>query len=162
MFLARIIRATNTTHYSIIRINWVTKLFVGGDILCFLIQAAGGGILTGSDSKTSADLGKGVILVGLCLQMVIFGFFMFVAAVWQRRTRGAKDSRIMSFNWPIYVYMLYIVSILITIRNLFRVIEYAMGCKFISPSCLVKVTEILQPRRTFSQTSGPSTSSTQH
>lgn len=131
MFLARIIRATNTAHYCIIRINSVTKVFVGGDILCFLIQAAGGGILAGSDDKAGSDLGKGVILAGLCLQMVIFGFFLVVAAVWQKRVNrhGAKMSGATSFNWLIYLQMLYIVSILITLRNLFRVIEYAMGRK---------------------------------
>lgn len=132
MFLARIIRATNTTRYSIIRINWVTKIFVGGDILCFLIQAAGAGILSGSDDKASSDLGKGVVLVGLCLQMVIFAFFMLVAAVWQKRMKGAQMSERTSFNWLIYLNMLYIVSILITLRNLFRVIEYAMGRKLTS------------------------------
>ncbi|KAH7371931.1 RTA1 like protein-domain-containing protein [Pyrenochaeta sp. MPI-SDFR-AT-0127] len=129
MFLARILRATNTANYSIIRITWVTKVFVSGDILCFLIQAAGGGILASSDDKTGSDIGKGVILAGLCLQMVIFGFFVVVAAVWQKRMRrhDTKSSETTSFNWLIYLQMLYIVSILITIRNLFRVIEYAMG-----------------------------------
>ena len=129
MFLARIIGATNTSHHSIIRINWVTRIFVGGDVLCFLVQAAGGSILAGSNSNSSADLGKGVILAGLCLQMVIFGFFVLVAAIWQMRMNqdGARGHTLKSFNWLLYLQMLYIVSILITVRNLFRVIEYAMG-----------------------------------
>ncbi|PPJ52371.1 hypothetical protein CBER1_10748 [Cercospora berteroae] len=127
MFLARIMRATNAAQHSIIRINWVTKIFVGGDILCFVVQGAGGGILAGGDSQSSQDLGKGVILAGLCLQMVIFGFFMVVAAIWQRRMRGSKEGELTSLNWLIYLQMLYVVSVLITIRNLFRVIEYAMG-----------------------------------
>ncbi|CAK1358836.1 unnamed protein product [Cercospora beticola] len=127
MFLARIMRATNATHHSIIRINWVTKIFVGGDVLCFVIQGAGGGILAGADTQTSLDLGKGVILTGLCLQVVIFAFFMVVAAIWQKRMRGSKEDEMTSFNWLIYLQMLYVVSVLITVRNLFRVIEYAMG-----------------------------------
>jgi hypothetical protein len=129
MFLARIIRATNTFDYSIIRINWVTKIFVGGDILCFLVQAAGGGILAGSDDKSSMDLGKGVILAGLYLQMVMFGFFVVVAAVWHVRMNRHDDKAptFGSFDWLAYLQMLYIISILITVRNLFRVVEYAMG-----------------------------------
>ena len=129
LFLARIIRATNTSDYSIIRINWVTKIFVGGDILCFLVQAAGGGILAGSDDKSSMDLGKGVILAGLCLQMVIFGFFVVVAAIRHVRMKRHDDKArtFRSFDWLAYLQMLYIVSILITVRNLFRVVEYAMG-----------------------------------
>lgn len=143
MFLARIMRATNATHHSIIRINWVTKIFVGGDILCFVIQGAGGGILAGADTQTSQDLGKGVILTGLCLQMVIFAFFMVVAAIWQKRMRGSKEDEMTSFNWFIYLQMLYVVSVLITVRNLFRVIEYAMGRKLCPKDLCEKVTDKL-------------------
>lgn len=131
MFLGRIIRATGYTSYSIVRPAWLTKLFVGGDVLCFLVQAVGAAILAGSDTKKSSDLGKAVILVGLCLQMVIFGFFMAVAAVWHKRMNedGGYKEGSGSFNWARYLKMLYIVSTIITVRNLFRVIEYAMGGK---------------------------------
>jgi hypothetical protein len=135
MFLGRIMLATNSSAQSMIRPTRLTKLFVGGDVLCFLVQAGGGGILAGSDSKSSADVGKGVILVGLGLQMVIFGFFLVVAGVWQRRMGGgaggaaAKGAGQKGFEWRRYLNMLYVVSLLITFRNLFRVIEYAMGGK---------------------------------
>ncbi|OAL52709.1 RTA1-domain-containing protein [Pyrenochaeta sp. DS3sAY3a] len=128
MFLGRIIRAAGTTSYSIVRPTWLTKIFVGGDILCFLVQAAGGGILSGADTKKSQDLGKGVILAGLCLQMVIFAFFLVVAAIWHiRMNKNGNKAGDQRFDWSKFLKMLYIVSIIITIRNLFRVIEYAMG-----------------------------------
>lgn len=76
-----------------------------------------------------------MILVGLGLQMVIFGFFLVVAGMWQRRMGGggggaaAKGAGQRGFEWHRYLNMLNVVSLLITFRNLFRVIEYAMGSK---------------------------------
>jgi hypothetical protein len=89
MFLGRIMLATNSSALSVIRPTRLTQLFVGGDVLHFLVQTGGGGIHAGSDSKSSADVGEGVILVGLGLQMVIFGFFLVIAGVWQRRMGAA-------------------------------------------------------------------------
>ncbi|KAF1363485.1 hypothetical protein EJ07DRAFT_162737 [Lizonia empirigonia] len=110
-------------------ILFATSIFISGDVLCFLVQAAGGGILAGSDSKKSSDLGKAVILTGLCLQMAIFAFFVIVAAIWQKRmvTAGSEKRRVEHWDWVRYLRMLYTVSGVITARNLFRVIEYAMG-----------------------------------
>ncbi|KAH7086065.1 RTA1 like protein-domain-containing protein [Paraphoma chrysanthemicola] len=126
MFLGRIIVATNSASYSLIRPTRLTKLFVGGDVLCFLVQAGGGGILAGSDSASSANIGKGVILAGLGLQMVIFGFFLVSAGMWHKRMNAGKRMNEV-FDWPRHMNMLYVVSLIITFRNLFRVIEYAMG-----------------------------------
>ena len=134
MFLSRIVRATGGAVNSMVRPKWLTRIFVGGDVLCFLVQAVGGAILAGSDSKRGSDLGKAVILTGLCLQMVIFGFFVIVAAVWHRRMSQESDENLgtADLNWRKYLTMLYTVSGIITVRNLFRVIEYAMGSKLIS------------------------------
>lgn len=41
MVLGRLMRYVNAEHYSIVRVKWVTKLFVCGDILSFGIQGAG-------------------------------------------------------------------------------------------------------------------------
>ena len=89
-------------------------------------------MLASTKTASGADLGKGVILAGLCLQMVVFGFFVVVAAVWQvgMKKRGATGGkRKVRFDWDRYLKMLYVVSGLITLRNLFRVVEYAMGRK---------------------------------
>ncbi|EHL02931.1 putative protein RTM1 [Glarea lozoyensis 74030] len=55
MILGRLIRATGAESYALIRVNWITKIFVGGDILCFAIQAGGGGILAGADTKSKGS-----------------------------------------------------------------------------------------------------------
>lgn len=134
MFLSRIVHAAGGAANSIVRLEWLTRIFVGGDVLCFLVQAVGGAILAGSDSKKGSDLGKAVILTGLCLQMVIFGFFVVVAAVWHKRMNQGSDEKpgAGDLDWRKYLTMLYAVSGIITMRNFFRVIEYAMGSKLIS------------------------------
>lgn len=41
MTLGRIMIVTGGDKYSIIRRSWLTKIFVFGDVICFLIQAGG-------------------------------------------------------------------------------------------------------------------------
>ena len=41
MQLGRIIQLTEGEPYSIVRQSWLTKIFVGGDILSFLMQSGG-------------------------------------------------------------------------------------------------------------------------
>ncbi|KAF2176942.1 RTA1 like protein [Zopfia rhizophila CBS 207.26] len=129
MFLGRIIRATGCESYSMIRPTQLTKVFVGGDILCFLIQALGAGMLAGSDGKKSSDRGKMIILFGLFLQIFIFGFFMLAGALFHVRIRRRPAGKRIAcqWDWERYLRMLYGVSVMVTIRNLFRVVEYAMG-----------------------------------
>jgi hypothetical protein len=37
MILGRLIRRTDSAEYSLIRVNWLTKIFVGGDIFCLYV-----------------------------------------------------------------------------------------------------------------------------
>jgi heme/copper-type cytochrome/quinol oxidase subunit 2 len=130
MFLGRIVRATAHTKASIVRPTWLTKIFLGGDILCFLVQAVGAAMLAKTDATQSMrDLGKYVVLAGLIIQLFVFGFFIVVAVVFHLRARKAEGSKGASqtFNWQRYLFMLYAVSGLITVRNVFRVAEYAGG-----------------------------------
>ncbi|KAF2260282.1 RTA1-domain-containing protein [Lojkania enalia] len=129
MFLGRIIRATGFASYSIIRTTWLTKIFVGGDILCFLIQAVGATMLTAAETKDAIDRGKTIVLFGLVLQLFIFGFFVVVGMVFHLRMRKRHENKsvVIGWNWQWYLNMLYVVSVIITLRNLFRVVEFAQG-----------------------------------
>lgn len=71
MFLGRIIRATGCGSYSMIRPNRLTKIFVMGDVVCFLIQALGAGILSNADDKKKRDRGQNIILLGLVVQIIV-------------------------------------------------------------------------------------------
>lgn len=129
MFLGRIVLATGYNEASIVRPKWLTKIFLGGDILCFLVQALGAGSMAKTDaSKETKERGKFIILGGLILQLFVFGFFLVVAAIFHARARKAKE--ISGFQWRKYMFMLYVASGLITIRNIFRVVEYVQGRKY--------------------------------
>lgn len=41
MELGRVIVLVRAERFAIIRVNWMTKIFVGGDVLSFLMQASG-------------------------------------------------------------------------------------------------------------------------
>jgi heme/copper-type cytochrome/quinol oxidase subunit 2 len=128
MILGRLIRATGAESYAVIRVTWITKIFVGGDILCFMIQAAGGGILAGADTTSQKNLGQNIILAGLVLQIVIFVGFIVITVVYHMRLRARPTGKgPVMISWERLLVMLYVVSVVITLRNLFRCIEYGMG-----------------------------------
>ena len=76
-----------------------------------------------------ADTGNNVIIGGLVLQLIWFGIFVVVAAVFHIRMRSIPTVRSQQpeCRWQVYLQTLYVASCLIIIRNLFRVIEYAQG-----------------------------------
>ncbi|EXJ91075.1 hypothetical protein A1O1_04182 [Capronia coronata CBS 617.96] len=129
MLLGRIMRQTGAESYSVIRVNWLTKVFVVGDIFCFLAQALGGGMLAGADTAEDSSRGEKVILFGLVLQIVIFGGFLVVALLFHQRLRRKPTDLAVSGGvpWQRLMVTMYGVSGFITLRNLFRVIEYALG-----------------------------------
>lgn len=131
MFLGRIIRATSLVEYSPIRLKWLTWIFVAGDFLCLNIQSGGSSFLTNPNRANLKYVGKWIILVGLGLQIAIFGLFVVVAGVWHSRVRNRPVDKVVACTWPWerYLNSLYVVSAIITIRNFYRIVEYAMGGK---------------------------------
>ncbi|KAH7131729.1 RTA1 like protein-domain-containing protein [Dactylonectria estremocensis] len=129
MVLGRIVQLLDAGHLSWVPPRWLTKLFVAGDVLSFVTQLAGGGILASADDKKMNDLGKYVILVGLAIQIVFFGFFFVVTIAFHQRIRQEPTpaSTDPDVPWRSYIFVLYTVSTLILVRSVFRVIEYAMG-----------------------------------
>ncbi|KAF2466141.1 RTA1-domain-containing protein [Lindgomyces ingoldianus] len=129
MFLSRIIFATGYASYSMMRPKWLTITFVGSDIFCFFVQMVGAAMLSTATTKKKLDLANTIVLVGLATQIVIFGWFMIVGLVFHLRIRKRHDRKMVlrEWNWERYLIMLYMASIIITLRNLFRVIEYALG-----------------------------------
>jgi hypothetical protein len=127
MILGRLILRTDSASYSIIRANWVTKIFVAGDIICFCIQGGGAGLLVQAKDADGFKRGENIILGGLILQILIFTFFVVVASIWHRRLNAQPTSAASEVPWKKYTMFLYAASVFITVRNLCRVIEYAMG-----------------------------------
>lgn len=84
-----------------------------------------------SSAKTTSalHLGENVILAGLVLQIVIFLFFCTIALAFHIRLRENVTAKIMHnmVPWQRFLLGLYLVSMLITLRNVIRAIEYGMG-----------------------------------
>ena len=129
MILGYIILALDAEQHSPIRERWLTKIFVIGDILSFLVQGAGAGQLARADSHAQTS-GKYIIVGGLILQLLFFGLFVAVSAIFNHRIRRQPLPRSMPDNgihWRTHMHILYIVSVLIMIRSLFRLVEFLQG-----------------------------------
>lgn len=128
MILGRIILLTNGQKFSIVRPSWLTKIFVGGDVLCFLMQGAGGGLMSSAKRDLSKrKKGENLIVGGLFVQLVFFGLFVITSALFQTKSRAHVKTLPASVTWKKHLYVLYFTSILILIRSVFRVIEYLQG-----------------------------------
>jgi hypothetical protein len=130
---------------SIIRVRWLTTIFVVGNVFSFIIQSGGAGFMAaGSNPK----MGEIIVVCGLVIQILFFGLFVTAAIIFHLRYRqysvvykafDSSTSNLQSardglagdtpFNWEGMMSMLYAASVLILVRCTFRVIEYAMGSK---------------------------------
>lgn len=138
MILGRLIRAVHSEHLSVVPLRWMTKIFVTGDIVSFLLQAGGGGIQAAGTLELF-ELGEKIIIVGLFVQITVFGFFLVTAVTFHLRQKrslkdyydapgaGADDSHPAIIPWARHLMVLYAASALIMVRSIFRVIEYLQG-----------------------------------
>ncbi|KAE9379719.1 RTA1-domain-containing protein [Stipitochalara longipes BDJ] len=126
MILARIIRAVDGDHLSIIKPRIVTRIFVTGDFLSIGVQGTTAGMTQHDNLRTLATV---LVLIGLAIQLVSFALFGFCAIIFHKRIRRSPTTRSQQAGskWLHTLYMLYAVSLLIIIRSVFRVVEYAFG-----------------------------------
>lgn len=119
MSYGRIIAFVGERH-SPIRASRVTKLFVTFDVLSFFIQGAGGGLQ--SNSSSDPNLAKAVLIVGFVIQIISFGIFGVLAGLFHRRALRAGEP---TGNWSKCLWTLYAGVALVTVRNVFRTVEFA-------------------------------------
>ncbi|KAL4863032.1 hypothetical protein BDV12DRAFT_202505 [Aspergillus spectabilis] len=127
MVLGRIIVLVKGEKHSLIPVRWLTKVFVAGDVLSFLIQGGAAGMMISTDL---ARLGNKLVVIGLVVQVVMFGLFVVTAMIFQLRMNGdlhAPEIFSANFRWRFHLNTLYIVSVLIMVRSVFRVVEFVMG-----------------------------------
>ncbi|CAH0046582.1 unnamed protein product [Clonostachys solani] len=129
MILGRIIRTLEAEQLSLISTRWLTKIFVFGDVFSFAVQCIGGGILSGADSKNTLERGQNVILVGLGIQILFFACFIAAISLFHVRIirRPTTTSLGAQVPWRQFILILYFCSILILVRSVFRVAEFAAG-----------------------------------
>ncbi|KAE8369930.1 RTA1 like protein-domain-containing protein [Aspergillus caelatus] len=124
MIYGRIVLFARTPGLSIISPHKVTKTFVIGDVIAFLMQATGGGMMAIS---SMSSLGQKVTIVGLFVQLLFFGGFFSLSVVFHQRIQKLKRVRVLSMPYGPLLYVLFGVSLLIILRCLFRIIEFCQG-----------------------------------
>ena len=73
------------------------------------------------------DLGQNIVVGGLVVQILFFGFFLVVAAILDLRMYRKPTAESRDVPWKRHINTLYAASILILIRSIFRVVEYQQG-----------------------------------
>ncbi|KAJ5725388.1 uncharacterized protein N7483_006745 [Penicillium malachiteum] len=138
MVLGRLVHYLNAESLCIVRVKWMTKIFVSGDVFVFLLQAGGGGLMA-SHKTSTRNTGSNVVMFGLVVQLLFFGFFVVTAAIFHFRiskyptTKAASDIQRTTGqgwkqrNWKTVLLALYAVCTLILIRCIYRLIEYKYG-----------------------------------
>ncbi|KAL4942369.1 hypothetical protein BDV06DRAFT_235453 [Aspergillus oleicola] len=139
MVLGRLVVYLDAEHFSIVRVNWMTKIFVTGDVISFLMQCAGGGLMSG-DNPDSRSTGETITIAGLIIQLIFFGFFLVTSILFHFRIHKSPTARstettmhwssrsnFLARNWVTLLCALYVVSVLILVRSVFRLIEFIDG-----------------------------------
>lgn len=134
--LGRVIKFLRGEHLSYVPVKYMTITFVMGDVLSFVLQAAGGGVMSGSGSADLLVIGQWIIVAGLCVQLIFFGAFIITSICFHFRiarspTQEAKEaintSSLFTRDWQGLLFALYTASVLILIRSVYRIIEFAQG-----------------------------------
>ena len=126
MELGRIVLMVRGEKNLFIRRTWLTKIFVIGDVVSFLLQAGGAGLLA-SGKQNMINTGNNIIIVGLFFQIVFFGLFVVAGLIFHLRMSKAPTQLSYERPWAKHMMSLYIVSILIFVRSIVRTVEYIEG-----------------------------------
>ncbi|KAJ5715702.1 uncharacterized protein N7483_012883 [Penicillium malachiteum] len=135
MVLGRVIKSIKGEHLSYVPVRFMTKIFVMGDVTSFILQGAGGGVMSSSGSSNLLVIGQWIIVGGLGVQLVFFGAFLITSIIFHCRiTRSPTEesqssvaSGLIPRDWRGLLFALYTVSVLILIRSVYRVVEFAQG-----------------------------------
>ncbi|KAJ5653748.1 hypothetical protein N7490_000751 [Penicillium lividum] len=126
MVLGRIIRAFDAEHLSSIRTKRLTFIFVMNDILCFCTQLGGAGVQVTGDAHIM-DIGKKVVLAGLIFSLIVFAFFVLIAAKFHRRLSKDPVPFLLvhgDLHWRRYMWAIYVACLAVMVRNLVRTIQF--------------------------------------
>lgn len=126
MFLGRIMLSLNAEHLSSMQPKWLTPIFVINDIICFLTQIAGAGVQVTGDAHVMS-IGTKATLAGLIFSLIVFCFFVLIAAVFHRRLSQHPTSKVIrnpKLAWKRYMWALYMACFAVMLRNLIRTIQF--------------------------------------
>ncbi|CUS22496.1 LAQU0S05e06700g1_1 [Lachancea quebecensis] len=125
MNFGRLLTLLRATKLSMVPARFNTTIFVMGDVLSFVLQGAGGGILGASDNH---QLGSNIVIAGLAIQVFVFGFFVatevrFLICAQRMSPVAYRISR----HWKVLNINLFVSSLLILVRSIVRLVEFAQG-----------------------------------
>lgn len=126
MMFGRLARLMRAEKYSVVNVRLLTKIFVGGDILAFLIQGGAAGMMV---VQSMANVGKALVILGLVIQVVCFGIFMVTSVIFHKRVNAdfSLSQSATHIPWLPAMRLMYAISIMIMVRSIFRLAEYAEG-----------------------------------
>jgi hypothetical protein len=107
------------------------KYFVCLAIVAFIVQGAGGSLTSGGPDKSPdmVMLGIHIYMGGIGLQELLILVFVSVAVVFHRRmlVLEREEALFGKPSWRPLLYTLYISLTLITVRIIFRLVQYSAG-----------------------------------
>lgn len=101
----------------------ISYVFFGSDFTGLIVQGLGGSVLASAKTQAQYNLGSYITLAGLAIQVgffTIFTFIMLTSAFGQKFRLYDRSELKVVFN------TLFITSIMIYVRNIYRLIEYAV------------------------------------
>lgn len=103
----------------------VATTFIGLDGVCEILIGNGAWRMANS-SMTVAQrkLGSNMVTASLCLQATLFGAFGLLAAQFHRR---ANKAGVLKKDLKVVLWVMYVSAIIITIRCIYRLVEYIEG-----------------------------------
>ena len=103
----------------------VATTFVGLDAVCEILIGQGAWRMANSSmTEKQRQLGADLVTASLCLQAALFGAFGVLAAQFHRRASRAK---VLSRDLRVVLYVLYTSAAIVTVRCVYRLVEYIMG-----------------------------------
>jgi hypothetical protein len=136
MVLGRLVSSIHGDDLSLIHPSKMSKIFIWADFVTLNVQANGAGITA---NKDLAKPGQYIVIAGLVLHLLVFGCFLILVTVFHVRINCQLDVQDAvthpneiseaqaTIPWRQGLLMLYICSVLIMARSIFRIAEYIMG-----------------------------------
>ena len=131
LLLGRLMHAVGD-HYSLIKPQLVAWIFIICDIFSLLVQSSGAGLLSAARTNIdTAKTGENILIAGLAINLLSFVIFCFQLFYFDYKTRKSPPNfpsgGLCQKGWRQFLYVLYLTSFLLLIRQIYRVIEFAQG-----------------------------------
>ncbi|KAF2678302.1 hypothetical protein K458DRAFT_409045 [Lentithecium fluviatile CBS 122367] len=114
----------------------IGKYFVWLDILSFLVQGAGGTMLSPGGSESTMTAGKNIYMSGVGVQQAFILLFTALIVRFQldvQRLEPGNTVDIRAKRWLWVTFALYAALVLISIRIIFRLVEFSAGTSVSNP-----------------------------